>query len=646
MKQIDRPGLRNVELVQKIHQKLDQLLMNQMTSNHPEEPNLYSELKKKIPDLRTLNTLHSEKLLAVKMDSHNADNGVVSTSSGSSSSTPNYPYAEYYSANSFKCNQSVTSDWSDFGSPRSVGSSCDNESTSTKALDMCPYSPSEQMAQFHLSNQTVNGQIASNSNQLTPNLVVSSNSSISSPGSSSSSAGQISSHRTSSSLSNFSSSSNHSYTGALALHSSSVTSVASLNNNNNNNNNNPTSTAASSSNERSSTVINKPRFGQLNCFNNNLISSAQQQTTDEEKLTGLINRRHTDSPADSGIESGKEGNSATSVCSSPRSDSEDHLHNNNNNNNNNQTSQTNKNQKITTSSSSSSVINGNSNGSIDDMPMLKRALQAPPLLNTTSLLMDEAYRHHKKFRATKMQQAQRELEAQSPQSSTHSNLSTHDELAQPNHSSSNQSLASSHSTLVKTLQQQPRFANEVQLKRTDLIHTIIMRGESDINPSSTKSTFGLLDNSPHSTSSSLNNSLTNQSRSSIIHTASSSQSTLQQLLAPNKPNSGSIFGSSFGSAPSPLKYNNNNHHISPPSPSPSLVNSSPPPTGLMNHPSMFHYSSTQHQLPHHLHTIYPAHHHHSSTAALLMEAQPLDLSNSKKSSPITPPISPKKVESN
>lgn len=609
--------------------------MNQMASNHSEEPNLYTELKKKIPDLRTLNTLHSEKLLAVKMDNHHNADGVVSTSSGSTSSTPNYPYADYYSSNSFKCNQSVASDWSDFGSPRSVGSSCDNESQSTKALDMCPYSPSEQMAQFHLSNQVVNGQVASSSNssnQLT------SNNSISSPGSSnsSSSAGQ---NRTSSSLSNFSSSSNHSYTGNLALHSSIVASVCPVASSTNN------ITSTANANERSSSVINKPRFGQLNCFftnnnnnniqpsNNNLISqqannnNQHHSATDEDKLAGLMNR-HVDSPTDSGIASGKEDNSGTSVCSSPRSDSEDH----------NQASQT-KNQKtITTnniSTTSNSTVINNNNGSIDDMPMLKRALQAPPLLNTTSLLMDEAYRHHKKFRATKMQQAQRELEAQSPQSSTHSSLSTHEELVL------NQSLASSHSTLVKTLQQQPRFATEQQLKRTDLIHTIIMRGDPDLNPSNTTNkSFGLLDNSPHSTS---NNSLTNQSRSSIIHTATSSQSTLQQLLAPNKQNSGSIFSNStsFGSAPSPLKNNSTQHHISaglsPPSPA-SLVNS-PPSSGLLNHPSIFHYSPTAQHL-FNGHSIHPAHH---SSTTLLMEAQPLDLSNSKKSSSahITPPISPK-----
>jgi nuclear receptor subfamily 1 group D protein 3 len=37
------------------------------------------------------------------------------------------------------------------------------------------------------------------------------------------------------------------------------------------------------------------------------------------------------------------------------------------------------------------------NSSQDDMPVLKRALQAPPMIDT-NLLMNEAYRPHKKFR--------------------------------------------------------------------------------------------------------------------------------------------------------------------------------------------------------------------------------------------------------
>lgn len=65
---------------------------------------------------------------------------------------------------------------------------------------------------------------------------------------------------------------------------------------------------------------------------------------------------------------------------------------------------------------------------IDDMPMLKRALQAPPLINA-NMLMDEAYRHHKKFRAAQRQKlaCQDELasvESSPPTSSTSSSTSS------------------------------------------------------------------------------------------------------------------------------------------------------------------------------------------------------------------------------
>ncbi|XP_031367682.1 nuclear hormone receptor E75 [Apis dorsata] len=63
----DRPGLRNTELVERMHNKLRNALQTVLAQNHPQHPDILRELLKKIPDLRTLNTLHSEKLLAFKM---------------------------------------------------------------------------------------------------------------------------------------------------------------------------------------------------------------------------------------------------------------------------------------------------------------------------------------------------------------------------------------------------------------------------------------------------------------------------------------------------------------------------------------------------------------------------------------------------
>uniref|UniRef100_A0A131XM48 Putative nuclear hormone receptor e75-like protein n=1 Tax=Hyalomma excavatum TaxID=257692 RepID=A0A131XM48_9ACAR len=253
----DRPGLRNVDLVQKMQRRLSEVLQKAVAAGHPDRPQLCAELLKKVPDLRTLNTLHSEKLLAYKMEP----------------ATP--PYLEQWGA---------TEDWSP-ASPHSVASS-------TNSLD-----------------------------------------------------GAKSPVRSGS----FSSSTDYS----------------------------PDSPA-------------KP-FAKV---------------------------RRLDSPTDSGIDSGKEPGCCTpsaSVCSSPRSLDE--------------------------------KAADEPDRADEDMPVLKRALQAPPLVSPHQL-MEEAYRHHKKLRAVRKEAA-----------------------------SSSADLASSHSTLVGRLQQAPRFLNEQQLKRTDLIHNIIMRNE-------------------------------------------------------------------------------------------------------------------------------------------------------------------------
>lgn len=102
-----------------------------------------------------------------------------------------------------------------------------------------------------------------------------------------------------------------------------------------------------------------------------------------------IRYRKLDSPTDSGIESGNEkadhkaASSESSSCSSPRSSVDD--------------------------------INDEKRPIAEDMPVLKRVLQAPPLYDTNSL-MDEAYKPHKKFRALR----HREAEADSVHHSSHS----------------------------------------------------------------------------------------------------------------------------------------------------------------------------------------------------------------------------------
>lgn len=165
--------------------------------------------------------------------------------------------------------------------------------------------------------------------------------------------------------------------------------------------------------------------------------------------------RKLDSPTDSGIESGKEhaahSTPTASVCSSPRSSMDDKV-------------------KDISDSEVPDKIE-----SIDDMPVLKRALQAPPLINT-NLLMDEAYKPHKKFRAFRKDSSDGPC---SPESS------------QINQPSTKAPLASMHSTLVQTLQQGPKYLNEQQMKRTDFIHNMIMTndGKSSVPPSACNTVY-------------------------------------------------------------------------------------------------------------------------------------------------------------
>merc|ERR1719500_1331771 len=59
----DRPGLRNPELVGKMQEKLKMVLKNILVPQHPGHTSIFRELLTIIHDLRTLNTLHTEKFL-------------------------------------------------------------------------------------------------------------------------------------------------------------------------------------------------------------------------------------------------------------------------------------------------------------------------------------------------------------------------------------------------------------------------------------------------------------------------------------------------------------------------------------------------------------------------------------------------------
>lgn len=252
--------------------------------------------------------------------------------------------------------------------------------------------------------------------------------------------------------------------------------------------------------------------------------------------------RKLDSPDDSGIESGVDRyekmstasrSTNTSLCSSPRSSLEDkvkevdemqHHH-----------------QHHHHAAPSAGGRVGQS--SVDDMPVLKRVLQAPPLFDTNSL-MDEAYKPHKKFRAltrcagSKGEESPMRVPAvsspprSSPTSSSSSSSSststvsvlsaalssppgTYSALCSaltspPSSSSSSSLLASSlssgvvssltstHSTLARSLMEGPKMVSTEQQRRADLIVANIMKGNvtgSSPTPSSSSQNYSPLSSS-------------------------------------------------------------------------------------------------------------------------------------------------------
>ncbi|XP_044755864.1 ecdysone-inducible protein E75 isoform X3 [Coccinella septempunctata] len=354
----DRPGLRNVELVEKMQNKLKCALQTVLNQNRPGQPHIVDDLMKKIPDLRTLNTLHSEKLLAFKM----TEQQMMQQQQQQTQHFWGSPHEEDASskspaASSWSSSSDVTMD--EAKSP--LGSVSSTESMGSSDINS--------LNDYHHSNGNNHiSQHVANAPLLAATL-----------------AGGYCPHRHRANSGSTSSGDDEFVQTSHLIHNGlTITPVT-----------------------RPVQQIN-PRFRKL------------------------------DSPSDSGIESGTERvdkpSAPPSLCSSPRSSVEDHH-------------------------------------IVEDMPVLKRVLQAPPLYDTNSL-MDEAYKPHKKFRALRNN---KDSEAEpavmmSPHQQQHSHLLA--QLSAPPQSS----LSSTHSTLAKTLREAPKMTVE-QMKRTDLIHSYIMRSE-------------------------------------------------------------------------------------------------------------------------------------------------------------------------
>ncbi|XP_043485253.1 ecdysone-inducible protein E75 isoform X1 [Leptopilina heterotoma] len=357
----DRPGLRNTELVERMHNKLRNALQTVLAQNHPQHPDILRELLKKIPDLRTLNTLHSEKLLAFKMTEQQQQLQAQQQQAQHAASMQQHwpmeedPVVSWGSVSDIALDEAVKSP---LGSVSSTESTCSGEVAA--------------LTEYHHVAAS-SGHHASNAPLLAATL-----------------AGGLCPHRRRANSGSTSS-------GDDDMHRASLS--------------------------KTPQPPQCPRFRKL------------------------------DSPSDSGIESGTEkadkpasssaSSAPTSVCSSPRSEDKE----------------------------------------VEDMPVLKRVLQAPPLYDTNSL-MDEAYKPHKKFRALR----QKDSAEAEPAVVQHTQSQLHLHLTSPpvrSPSTQTQShcpqtaslLSSTHSTLAKSLMEGPRMTAE-QMKRTDIIHNYIMRGEA------------------------------------------------------------------------------------------------------------------------------------------------------------------------
>ncbi|XP_075584791.1 ecdysone-inducible protein E75 isoform X2 [Dermatophagoides farinae] len=474
----DRPGLRNVDLVQKINKRLEEVLQKAIATNHHQNfphnssdsaaaaaNTLFVELTKKIPDLRTLNALHSDKLLGKSF-------GGLEQSSNTTPTCPRMdPGITTTTTLVTGHHQTVQPDSQSNESPDRWSST---SSTSSSSTIMGHFSPASVDGEHnhvinsnHLNHHdlwmdsvkdSVGATNGSGQQQQCFGSPRSMSSGVSSDDNTTSSTGRKGS------ISSSTSSSSSSSAPKLANYSYIRTS--------------PATPSSHTTKSPSPMVVVEEDAATYGHQNHNHIHQSTARA---------------DSPTDSGIESGKETQSSNgsaptptpSVCSSPQSAIEDSV-----------TNHPITKDHIHHCTSSDSETGSEKHETIDDMPVLKRALQAPPLVNTNKL-MDEAYRHHKKFRAAARNgTGSRIEEPHSPSTTSSNNHHTAVVTSTPtgvitSHSSSTSTtsqLASTHSTLLKTLEQPSRYMNEQQLKRTDLIHNIIMNTEAVQTPATTPGT--------------------------------------------------------------------------------------------------------------------------------------------------------------
>jgi len=416
----DRPGLRNVDLVKKMQQRIIEALQTTIHQVHPDHPHMFQELIKKIPDLRTLNTLHSEKLLAFKME-------------------PKDQQAAMVQQQPMGINQQQPPAHTPISLPLPHLPHLPNQSHLLQQLS--PQQPEIIVPKISQHDwATMRHLIRKSDHKWDDHEPVT----ILGPRSDSWSSGSgILLEPKEHDWQNTSPRSMRSDEGSVKSPMGSI----------------------KSGDGSESSELNH-RLGDFTVGAKRQRDNSQSEAGSSSDETGEskcpYKQRKLDSPSDSGIESNKDHGSSgsqssnTSVCSSPRSAMDEKV---------------------------KDVSDSEDKGdSMEDMPVLKRALQAPPLINT-NLLMDETYKRHKKFRALRKEgsnQDQPDTATPSPNPSPSLQICPLTSPAGSTSSTSSSSscsgasLASSHSILVQSLQQSPKLT-EQQIKRTDIIHNIIMR---------------------------------------------------------------------------------------------------------------------------------------------------------------------------
>ncbi|XP_028895193.1 ecdysone-induced protein 75B, isoforms C/D isoform X2 [Zeugodacus cucurbitae] len=369
----DRPGLRNIELIEKMYSRLKGCLQKVINQNRSDQPDFMSKLLDTMPDLRTLSTLHTEKLVVFRTEHKELLRQQMWTMDDEQSTNVKSPVIN----------------WDD---PR---------------MDVEAKSPLGSVS----STESVDLEYTTTSTKSAPQ------------------------HRI-----------NNMEPQPSALASSTPLLAATLSGPC------PLRNRANSGSSGDSTTEIDIMGSHAHLTQNGLtitpiVRSHSHQQLHHHLTSVAPNRyRKLDSPTDSGIESGNEKNDCvikavssggSSSCSSPRSSVDDALDCTDTTAA--STSQVTlsvspvRSPKLIAPTSTSSLTglastpNSLKRQIVEDMPVLKRVLEAPPLYDTNSL-MDEAYKPHKKFRALR----HREIEtAEADPSSTSNNSMSTEKIITP-----------------------------------------------------------------------------------------------------------------------------------------------------------------------------------------------------------------------